>query len=191
MSVIKGCIRWPDQWEMICGGRRTKLSRINADPVLQPRDARLPHMRKLLKPFVFWLLLIAVPFQGYAAATMMCCGSAHSKGVGHSAQKSSMQGSMHSHLSVIDHDEGTVAAGLTSVADSDSGAHHHDGDSHKRIAFKCGACASCCVSAAIVQTSDHSFDVASLTSARISFLSRYFYRFVPETLERPPFRLIA
>lgn len=142
-------------------------------------------MRKLLKPFVLWLLLIAVPFQGYAAATMMCCGSAHSKGAGHAAQASA--GNMHSHLSGIDHDHDEDAV----AASSDSGAHHHDGDTTKRVAFKCSACASCCVGAAIVQTSDHSFDFAPLDSTRISFHSRYFYRFVPDTLERPPYRLIA
>ena len=150
-------------------------------------------MRKLLKPFVLWLLLIAVPFQGYAAATMMCCGSAHAKDVEHKAQEPAMQGNIHSHLSGMDHDhhEGVVAAGSTGAPESDSGAHHHAGDSSKRVAFKCGACASCCVGAAIVQTSDYSFGIAPLNSTRIAFHSLYFYRFVPDTLERPPYRLIA
>ena len=150
-------------------------------------------MRKLLTPFVLWFLLIAIPFQGYAAATMMCCGSAHSKGEEHAAQASAMQGSMHSHLSGMDHDhdEDAVAAGSNSATESDSSAHHHAGDFSKRVAFKCSACASCCVGAALVQTSDYSFGVVPLNSTRIAFFSRYFYRFVPETLERPPYHLIA
>ncbi|TAJ19862.1 MAG: hypothetical protein EPO47_02575 [Rugosibacter sp.] len=150
-------------------------------------------MRKLLKPFVLWLLLIAVPFQGYAAATMMCCGSAHSKGAEHAAQASAMQGNMHSHMSGMDHDhdEGAVAAASNSATESDSIAHHHDGGVSKRVAFKCSACASCCVGAALVQTSDYSFGVAPLNSARIAFITRYFHRFVPDNLERPPYRLIA
>jgi hypothetical protein len=150
-------------------------------------------MRKLLKPFVLWLLLIAVPFQGYAAATMMCCGSAHSKRTAHAAQASSTESNMHSHLSGMDHDhdEDTIAAGTSSATESDAGAHHHDGDSSKRVAFKCSACASCCVGAALVQTSDYSFGVAPLNSARIAFITRHFHRFVPDTLERPPYRLIA
>lgn len=146
-------------------------------------------MRKLLKPFVLWFLLIAVPFQGYAAATMMCCGSAHSKE--HPAQGLAVQGSMHSHVSGIDHDHDEDAVAASNATESDSGAHRHDGDTSKRVVFKCSACASCCVGAAIVQTSDHSFDFAPRDSTRISFLSRHFYRFVPDTLERPPYRLIA
>ena len=141
-------------------------------PVVQPRYARLSRMRKLLKPFVLWLLLITVPFQGYAAAAMMCCGSAHSKGAQHAAQASTMQGSMHSHLSGMNH-------------------NHDDGGVSKRVAFKCNACASCCVGAALVQTPDYSFSVAPPNSARIAFITRYFHRFVPDNLERPPYRLIA
>ena len=99
-----------------------------------------------------------------------------------------MYDNMHSHLS-SDHDEDAAVA--SNATDSDSGGHHHDGDTSKRVAFKCSACASCCVGTALVQTSDHSFDFAALNSTRISFLSRHFYRFVPETLERPPYRLIA
>lgn len=145
------------------------------------------------KILVLWFLLIAVPFQGYAAATMMCCGSAHSKGAEHAAQASTMQGSMHSRLSGMDHnhDDGAVAAGSSSATESDSGAHHHDGGTSKRLTFKCSTCASCCVGAALVQTSDHSFCAAPQNSSRISFHSRYFYCFVPETLERPPYHLIA
>ena len=170
---------------------QNKLSRINVDPATQPQHARLSRMRKLLKPFVLWFLLIAVPFQGYAAATMMCCGSAHSKGAEHAAQASTMQGSMHSHLPGMDHDHDGDAVTTGNATESDSGAHHHDGGTSKRLTFKCSTCASCCVGAALVQTSDHSFGVAPLNSSRISFHSRYFYRFVPETLERPPYRLIA
>jgi hypothetical protein len=147
-------------------------------------------MRELLKPFVLWLLLIAVPFQGYAAATMMCCGSAHSKGIEHTAQEPAMQ-SMHSHASNMDHDHDEDAVATGSATHSDAGVQHHDGDDSKRVAFKCSACASCCVGAAIVQTSEPLFDIASLDSIRISFHSRHFYRFVPDTLERPPYRLIA
>ena len=158
-------------------------------PVVQPRYARLSRMRKLLKPFVLWLLLITVPFQGYAAAAMMCCGSAHSKGAGHAAQESA--GNMHSHVSGKDHDHDEDAVAASNATKSDSDAHHHDGNTSKRVAFKFSACASCCVGAAIVQTSGHSFDFAPLDSIRISFLSRYFYHFVPDTLERLPYRLIA
>lgn len=146
-------------------------------------------MRKFLKPFVLWLLLIAVPFQGYAAATMMCCGSAHSKGVGHAAQE--QVGDIHSHLSGMDHDHDEDAVAASNATESDSDAHHHDGDTSKRVAFKCSACASCCVGAAIVQTSENSLSVAPLNSMRIAFFTRHFHRFVPDTLERPPYRLIA
>lgn len=103
-----------------------------------------------------------------------------------------MQGSKHAHVSGMDHDhdEGAADVGSTSATESDADAHHSGGTS-KRVAFKCSACASCCIGAALVQTSEVSLSVAPSNSARISFLSRFFYRFVPETLERPPYRLIV
>ncbi len=150
-------------------------------------------MKTSFNIFVLWFLLIAIPFQGYAAAALMCCGSEHAKGADHAAQYLAMQDDMHAHLSNMndDHDAGAAAAGLASATESDAGAHPHAGVSSKRAAFKCNACAGCCAGAVIVQISDYSFGVAPLNSTRIAFLSRYFYRFVPETLERPPYRLIA
>jgi predicted cobalt transporter CbtA len=147
-------------------------------------------MRIFLKPFVLWLLLIAVPFQGYAASAMMCCGSAHAKDASHAAQ-SEKHDHAHSAVSGLDHDhESALGAAGTTATEQDS-AHHHPGDGSKRAAFKCSACASCCVGAVLLQTPNFSFDVAPLQSMRIAFVPRYFYRFVPETLERPPYRLIA
>lgn len=150
-------------------------------------------MRTSFNIFVLWFLFIAIPFQGYAVAATMCCGSEHAKGAEHAAQYLAMPGDMHAHLSNMndDHDAGVTAAGLVSATEPDVGAHHPTGVSSERAAFKCNACAGCCTGAAIVQISDYSFGVAPVNSTRIAFLSRYFYRFVPETLERPPYRLIA
>ena len=150
-------------------------------------------MRKFLKPFVLVLLLIVVPFQGYAAAAMLCCGSADIEGSAHAAVKLATQRDVHPHLADLTrqrHDS-APATEATSVAESDSGAHHHAGDSSERAAFKCGACASCCGGAALVQTSVQSIGAAPLTSVRIAFTPQFFYRFVPDTPERPPYRLIA
>lgn len=150
-------------------------------------------MKTSFNIFVLWFLLIAIPFQGYAVAAMMCCGSAHAKGAEHAAQELAMQGDMYAHLSDMnyDHDAGAAAVGSASATESDSGHHHSGGVSSKRAAFKCNACVGCCVGAALVQTSENSLSVAPLNSTRIAFITRYFYRFVPETLERPPYRLIA
>lgn len=150
--------------------------------------------RKFLRAFLLGLLIIAVPFQGYAAAAMLCCESAYSKDAGHSLRGMAPHDDIGTvPTTVHDHDDGAATIEHRSSAAGEHGAagHHHPAGPSKRFVTKCSACAGCCVGAALVQTTDTSLAVGSSDSARIAFHPRHFYHFVPDTLVRPPYRLFA
>ena len=91
-------------------------------------------MKNLFKSLIVWLMLVAIPFQGFAAASMLTCAPmqaavavlpAMAMPAGHCA---SMPAGQH-HGAV----KRTDAAGQTT-------SHHH-------AAGKCNTCASCCFGA--------------------------------------------
>lgn len=100
-----------------------------------------PSMRTFLKTALVWLVMLAVPAQGFAAAAMLECGplheraaagaSAHDHGAGHDHADGYDQAAGHSHA------EGGVPADASAVAGDASGS-------------KCSACATCCVGAALL-----------------------------------------
>ena len=84
-------------------------------------------MLRFLRIMAMWLLALAVPVQGFAAASMIGCGTAHHGAAGlHSAT-----GHQH-HASDIHHGDDHKAHGGAKVSKA-----------------SCSACASCCTSAAL------------------------------------------
>lgn len=84
-------------------------------------------MKTLLKSFIVWLMLVAIPFQGFAAAGMLTRAPAPAVAAmapGHCAGMAAM------------HDGGKAHAGPVEHASP----HHHAGG-------KCTTCASCCFGA--------------------------------------------
>ncbi len=78
----------------------------------------------LLRPLFVWLLLLALPLQGLAAATMLNCATVHGAAV--AAHDDPPHG--HDH----DHDHGVMTAAQPDAA----------GDAHAPD-HKCSACAAC------------------------------------------------
>ena len=104
-------------------------------------------MSRVLRTAVMWLLSLALPLQGYAAATMAHCDASHHR----------MAGGL-SHADAAPHDraghhhEVTSTAGAGVVKSVDSDSHHGGsatGDVDKLSKYKCSACASCCTSAVL------------------------------------------
>lgn len=97
-----------------------------------------------------WLIALALPIQGVAAATMLHCGATP-------AQQPASAHEGHSHH----HQHGSHAYGGASAAAHDEGGHHHadpspvddaaSAVSHHHAGGKssCSACASCCSAAAL------------------------------------------
>jgi cytochrome c553 len=90
-----------------------------------------------LRAILLWLLMLAVPFQGYAAAAMTFCApepAAHAS-----------SGAVHDHSG---HDHGTQGVEHHHAnASSDDSVDHHDAssahDDSSDAAHKCGNCAAC------------------------------------------------
>lgn len=95
-------------------------------------------MTRTLRSVLTWLLLVAVPLQGYAAAGMLFCGA-----VGERAPVAAGVEHHHDHatsaLDVTHHHAATAGA-------SDEGAAW---DLHDVMHGKCSACSSCCSVAAL------------------------------------------
>ena len=139
---------------------------------------------------VMWFLALAVPVQGFAAASMVGCGTGH----GATGIQSHAQG-MHGHQAAASH----AHDGHADVM-AHAGHHHHadaasHGDAHnshadtakhsKSSKASCSACASCCMSAALPAT-PVSFEATQAPdsfglSAPLAVVS-----FISDGLERPP-----
>lgn len=83
-------------------------------------------MNNLVKVLIVWLMLVAIPFQGYAAASMLPCAPAQVTTVA--------QVSMAAMDMSADHCAHMSAAAPQQADQSDHSAPHHG---------KCNACASC------------------------------------------------
>jgi hypothetical protein len=125
-------------------------------------------MTVLLRSLVVWLLLLAVPYQGYASATMMLCAAPAS------AQATAMPAGAHDHAAMM-------------AAQAHDG-HAHGGDAksaHTHNAVKCGGSA-CCAAAAPVLAHEMVVPMLPSSSSAVSFYSAFLPSVHPDHPERPP-----
>ncbi len=112
-----------------------------------------PAVMTLIRALLIWLLVLAVPAQGAAAATMAFCGSSH-HGAGASGQvlpaepaqhahHGGMPGTAHQHPELAALADGHSSLVTPSAASTDAGGAVHQ---------KCSACASCCSVSAILSS---------------------------------------
>lgn len=104
----------------------------------------MPAMTTLLRSLVVWLLLLAMPFQAYASATMMPCASPI-----HDSQSSMAMAAGHDHAAMM---AAMAQAGAApQQLHQDHHADHCANNLHNAHA-KCD-CAACCVGAVLASTS--------------------------------------
>ena len=131
---------------------------------MQPRQVMAPGakytdiMRTLVRTLFIWLLVLALPMQGAAAASMVFCGpNHHGGGAARVAQGSTASDhARHGHAG-SGHGFHMGAAGVEGVAGAAAafvGDHAPAGDekSIQATVQKCSACASCCATGAILAT---------------------------------------
>jgi hypothetical protein len=83
----------------------------------------------LLRTVLVWLLLLALPYQGFASASMLCVPS---------APAAPLMDGQHDHAAMM-HEHAAMA---------DTPAHSHsDGSAHSPA--RCGGVAACCIGAAL------------------------------------------
>ncbi len=128
-------------------------------------------MNRVMKTFLVWLLLLALPLQGYAAATMLTC-------------------SMDAHRLVTDvaaeHQHAGAAHVHAEHANDQQTSHDPSHDKHdKRCNAPCNACQVCCLGAMLMSSNDWlsgqmATDLPSAAPAEM------FTGHIPGALERPP-----
>ncbi|MDB5933799.1 MAG: hypothetical protein JWQ01_1143 [Massilia sp.] len=136
----------------IMAGRNRMPPRGAATAILCPSStplgcAKIISVKILVKSLIVWFLLLAVPFQGFASATMLFCAPMQSHSpVAHTDAASSEH---HDHDAMLagqhaDHDHNISGDHEASPDDADhtSMASHHDGS-------KCNSCAACCFGASM------------------------------------------
>ena len=134
---------------------------------------------------LMWLLALAVPVQGFAAASMLSCGPGHHG----SAAVHSHDGHPHSHDHAVAegaHDHPAVAEASSGFSnDSPSGDHAESADLDKWSKGTCSACASCCTAAALPSTVI-SFGVSASHDTFFAVVPGNVGAFLTDGPERPP-----
>ena len=175
-------------------------------------------MRSRLRSALMWLLLLALPLQGLAAATMLGCGPMHGRmATGGGAQPlaladahTQVHGQAHAQASAHTHAQAQAPA--QAPAHDHASMQAHDGHSqHMQLAagqapdqadevtahhmgglgkFKCSACAACCVAVALPAAE---LAVAALPPAftPVLFVKLPHLDFLSATLDRPPRNLAS
>jgi hypothetical protein len=142
-------------------------------------------MPRIFKTLLLWLLMAALPLQGFAAAMRMSCGPEH-----HEALPAVAMAKAHHHAggSVHHHHDGMMHAHDEEAANS-AGSSDNRPDTNQHKSSFCSACAACCAGAA----APPSLMVWSpvFTSSEATFITpaTLVTGFIPGGLERPPRQL--
>ncbi len=132
----------------ICSQQGSWFQRRVNEPVLKRRP-----MAMLIRTLLIWLLVLAVPAQGAAAATMASCGPNHHSGLVATLMEPAgpADHAHHDGIAATDHEHPPTAA----LADEDSSAAAVSVGSAKgsdASKHKCSTCASCCSASAILSS---------------------------------------
>ena len=145
----------------------------------------------LIRTLLIWLMVLAVPAQGAAAATMAYCGPNHHGG-GTATQALETESAQHSnhrsgtHSAHAHHDMSALADEGNSAA-ADSAASPPGGHADKQ---KCSACASCCSIGAML-SSTIAVPVPDVTPTVFSAVVPSVDAFATDGPDRPPRIVLA
>ena len=132
-------------------------------------------MSRIVRTLIIWLVAVALPVQGFAAAAMISCGPVHAqmgKAVDQAAHHHDANDDRHSH------DHGTAEE---SKSDSQEPTPFL-----KFFKFKCSACASCCSGAAAPSPDAAFVGLSQSPTWAIPYFPSAEDTVVPDGLERPP-----
>jgi hypothetical protein len=133
-------------------------------------------MTLLLRSFIVWLMLLALPYQGYASAAMMLCAPTSSSG-GHADM--SMPAGPHDHAAMM---ASTMAAMDAYQHEASSDTGHSD---HAYGGVKCGG-AACCVAGAPMMTITIAVPTLPAASSAVPLYSEVLHAVDLAHPERPP-----
>jgi hypothetical protein len=130
-------------------------------------------------------MLLAVPFQGFASATMLLC--APSTGSPATHQSAAIDGARHDHGATVSkhslaHAHHVMAADGVHSADGSAADHHAGG--------KCNSCAACCLGISMAPSVSPELAVQAVHSESIPFDSGYYPTVDLAFPERPPLNFL-
>ena len=134
-------------------------------------------MTNLFRSIVVWLMLLALPVQGFASVTMMACAD------GTCTASDAVQGAPAAvHAGAAHHDHAAMLAQGASAANAATrGGDHHSGHG----TLKCGG-AACCTGAALAPCLPSVLPASPLAAAPVALYGGYLPAVDLAHPERPP-----
>ena len=152
-------------------------------------------MLRALRISLMWLLTLAVPVHGFAAASMLGCVSGQSRSIAvaahlHASDRHGDDADMHVHAHHASEAE-TAQAATPHHADGAGDGQAPKGHAVDKVsAASCSACAACCTSAALPAT-PLVFEPAPAPNSFVLPAPQHVATFVSGGLERPPRSFLA
>ena len=134
-------------------------------------------MRRIFHTLMIWLMLLAVPLQGFAAASMPLCeaiGVIEQDRLHPTAIDQSVE-TMHHHGEMVTHHD-----------HAHHGSTNHSSTASSYATAKCGVCAACCVGATMTFSAVSAFQPRPAVLERLLSASSFPVSIIPSSLERPP-----
>ncbi len=159
-------------------------------------------MHFLTRTVLAWLLMLAIPVQGFAATAMLFCAPSHHGVVSTitafqvaASKPQASEHSAHYHAGMQqsahhEHESDVSSSATSNAADSPDLAKTAPLKIGKVADGKCSACATCCTGSALVSAPQMN-PVAMTGSDSIPFTLESFFSYVPEGFDPPPRSILA
>ena len=155
-------------------------------------------MNRVVRAFLVWVMVFAMPVQGMAASAMLFCGPSHERMMqglvlDASASAPSHAGDAMHEMAAMDHgDHEHADSGAPVASEPDMGA---DGDGMGSLfphhgKFSCSACAACCTTLALPVSFEQPQAVRTAHALRSSPVAPVASH-QPDGLDRPPRAVLA
>ena len=149
-------------------------------------------MNTFLRALIVWLVLLAVPFQGFASAAMLACGSGHGGPAApdaphaHTAVNTTPHAAPHADPHADPHD----MPGHDHASMPQAGHDGQDAPGHGK-AHACSACSACSIGAAIAPASLPALAVHAAPLPSVPFADGHVPSVHLALPERPPRPIFA
>lgn len=144
-------------------------------------------MPSFVRLVLVWLMVLAIPVQGFAAAAMQHCGPTHEQMRGVSSTASAGDGHAHVHAGQTDAGSSHSASPEPAAAQPSSALPD---DIAADAGVTCSACAGCCVALGIPAATVR-LPAAPIGVAAVDRSPTQRESFVPAGLDRPPRAVLA
>ena len=143
-----------------------------------------------IKIFLLWLLALAIPVQGFAAAVQMGCASSQQTQAMHKVATPAVSMEEHHHAGHDMHDMHAMhAMHMTAQADPGPAADHPMPHQHKASA-SCSSCSVCTIGAILPLALDKLINLPVAADIHVAMVQHGFVGYTPENPERPPSQLV-